>query len=331
MQNIILFEVRIRERRKCSPLPEEQIRPIIANNYYSEKLGNLFWFELDKDQNTRLIKLFLSSSMSEKLPRPEKMPRPEKRPHPPKTTSKNMFDILSCSSSDEIADDSKSLDSEEFSEMAVMGLKENEYSSASAKNKDPLAPETKWADFFRPSMSSMKNEEVQESHSVRLDLPMSDCYDMEKKIMSSSEQMSKMPNENCQDVTNKNLYLCAAESSESIAFAVDDAKEIRENKVACLQYHDQDYDGLDIPCSDNKTSLDGEGELMLSVMDYVLAEEPGEILIDTKERVRSVLASLGNCEIDHDHPNLTARDFLKDCTPPSNFQNVVAKVPSALC
>ncbi|KAL1535449.1 hypothetical protein AAHA92_28226 [Salvia divinorum] len=317
-------QVHIRERRKCNPLLEEQIKPIIAKNYYAEKL---FWFELDKDQNRGLMKLFLSS------PIPEKLPRLEKWPHPPDTTYSNMFDILSSSGQDDIADEeSNNHDTEEFSDMGEMRLNENMHSSASENNVDSFAQETKWADLFKPSISLLKNEKVRESHSASLSLPISD---MERKITSSSEQMGELPREVCQDAGNTMSDSCVVECSEVISFAVDDGKEVYENKVPCAQYYDQDSDMLGVPFSEDKTSLDGEGELMLSVMDYVLAEEPGEVCFDTKEKVRSVLASLGSYDRDHDQPNLTNRASQKNNNPlsggvltdvsSSNFQSAIIK------
>ncbi|KAK6929522.1 Development/cell death domain [Dillenia turbinata] len=50
--------VRIQIRAQCFPLSEEQFRPIIADNYYEERL---FWFELDRIQTKRLISLFSAS------------------------------------------------------------------------------------------------------------------------------------------------------------------------------------------------------------------------------------------------------------------------------
>ncbi|KAH6802252.1 hypothetical protein C2S51_033698 [Perilla frutescens var. frutescens] len=304
-------QVRIREQRKCIPLLEAQFKPIIAKNYYLE---NHFWFELDKEQNRKLMKLFVSSPS----PLPEKMLRLEKRSHPPKKANKNMFVVLSSSSLNDISDEeSKNLDSEEFSEMAEMNLKENEHSSASVNNRDYLAPETKWTNLFKPSSFSVKNEEVLESQRVRLSSSISDS-------------------EVCRDAANTESDSCVVECWENIAFSDDDVKEIYEHKVACLQYHDHESDRHDVPFSENKTSLDGEGELMLSVIDHVLAEEPGEVFIDTKEKVRSVLACIASSERDHDQPNLTDRAFQKGSNAvsggvlrgvlSSNFQNVITKL-----
>lgn len=53
-----LFQVRIREHSRCRPLHEDELKPIIASNYYEKRF---FWFELDREQDERLMKLFLSS------------------------------------------------------------------------------------------------------------------------------------------------------------------------------------------------------------------------------------------------------------------------------
>ncbi|XP_059301760.1 uncharacterized protein LOC132053658 isoform X2 [Lycium ferocissimum] len=50
-------QVRIRVRRLCRPLTEDQFASIIGENYYAPLL---FWFELDRSQTKRLVDLFLS-------------------------------------------------------------------------------------------------------------------------------------------------------------------------------------------------------------------------------------------------------------------------------
>lgn len=60
---------------------EEETKPIIDKNYYTEKL---FWFELDKKQTKRLVTLFLSS------PLPKSMP-------PPAAWKRNTFNLPSSS------------------------------------------------------------------------------------------------------------------------------------------------------------------------------------------------------------------------------------------
>lgn len=51
------LKVKIKVRTQCSPLTEDEFRPIIAENYYEQRL---FWFELDRAQTHRLISLFTS-------------------------------------------------------------------------------------------------------------------------------------------------------------------------------------------------------------------------------------------------------------------------------
>ncbi|CAH2054115.1 unnamed protein product, partial [Thlaspi arvense] len=57
-------QVKIKVRMRCEPLAEEQFRPIIADNYKDEKM---FWFELDRGQTNKLLRLF-SPSPSVKAP-----------------------------------------------------------------------------------------------------------------------------------------------------------------------------------------------------------------------------------------------------------------------
>ncbi|XP_002264808.1 uncharacterized protein LOC100267149 isoform X3 [Vitis vinifera] len=54
-------QVQIRVRLQCQPLPEEQFRPIIADNYYSQ---SHFWFELDHAQASKLISLLSSRAVA---------------------------------------------------------------------------------------------------------------------------------------------------------------------------------------------------------------------------------------------------------------------------
>ncbi|KAJ0705174.1 putative DCD domain-containing protein NRP [Helianthus annuus] len=52
-------QVKIRARKLCNPLSEDQFHPIIAHNYYE---SNHFYFELDHDQTDKLVSLFTSSA-----------------------------------------------------------------------------------------------------------------------------------------------------------------------------------------------------------------------------------------------------------------------------
>lgn len=80
-------QVRVRVLRRCRPLREEEFKPVIAKNYYEEKL---FWFELDRGQTNRLTKLFSASPLTEKTPH-----------QPVVARSNNMFDALPSSDIDE--------------------------------------------------------------------------------------------------------------------------------------------------------------------------------------------------------------------------------------
>nr|VDD52950.1 unnamed protein product [Brassica oleracea] len=51
-------QVKIRVRVKCEPLAEEKFSPVIANNYQDDKM---FWFELDRDQTNKLLRMFSPS------------------------------------------------------------------------------------------------------------------------------------------------------------------------------------------------------------------------------------------------------------------------------
>nr|XP_009800847.1 PREDICTED: uncharacterized protein LOC104246679 [Nicotiana sylvestris] len=54
-------QVQIRVRLQCQPLPENQFKPIILDNYYSQ---NHFWFELDHVQSNKLISKLASLAIA---------------------------------------------------------------------------------------------------------------------------------------------------------------------------------------------------------------------------------------------------------------------------
>lgn len=54
-------QVQVRIRLQCNPLPEEQFKPIILDNYYRP---NHFWFELDHVQASKLLSLLSSHAVS---------------------------------------------------------------------------------------------------------------------------------------------------------------------------------------------------------------------------------------------------------------------------
>ncbi|KAF8081131.1 hypothetical protein N665_0903s0012 [Sinapis alba] len=51
-------QVKVRVRVKCEPLVEQTFGPVIADNYKDEKI---FWFELDRVQTNKLLRLFKPS------------------------------------------------------------------------------------------------------------------------------------------------------------------------------------------------------------------------------------------------------------------------------
>ncbi|KAL0401138.1 UNVERIFIED_CONTAM: B2 protein [Sesamum latifolium] len=326
-------QVRVNVRRQCRPLLEKEFKPIIAKNYYAERL---FWFELDKEQTSRLTKIFLPS------PLPEKMPRA-----PSAVQWNNMFDSLSNSDINEDADeDFNNLDSQEFSEMAETKLTDNDHLYASVVvNKGAFAPEKKWTELFKtsPPSSVVESHERSESHEVILDSSVSDQFDMEWEFASSSHKMNNLHPESCKDAANTKYDSYVVDCWEQHALMNSDATKIYENKLSCLQYHEQDSDRpadlKDGTSSQSRTSLDGkDGELKPLELESVVAKRPGEDLLDTKEEVRSCnpLAPKEKCESDHTVPNLTNKVFhennnamvgevLMDIQP-SDFESVIIKL-----
>ncbi|KVI03272.1 Development/cell death domain-containing protein [Cynara cardunculus var. scolymus] len=55
-------QVQVRIRSQCQPLTENQFKPIIVDNYYTQ---NHFWFELDHSQTNKLLSLFSSRPVSD--------------------------------------------------------------------------------------------------------------------------------------------------------------------------------------------------------------------------------------------------------------------------
>lgn len=53
-----LPQVKVRVRVRCEPLPEEKFSPVIVENYNDDKM---FWFELDRGQTNKLLRLFKPS------------------------------------------------------------------------------------------------------------------------------------------------------------------------------------------------------------------------------------------------------------------------------
>ncbi|CAH8359635.1 unnamed protein product [Eruca vesicaria subsp. sativa] len=68
-------QVKIRVRVRCEPLAEEKFSPVIAGNYQDEKV---FWFELDRDQTNKLLRLF-SPSPNVRAPSASKYVAPPSR------------------------------------------------------------------------------------------------------------------------------------------------------------------------------------------------------------------------------------------------------------
>ncbi|KAA8534015.1 hypothetical protein F0562_031532 [Nyssa sinensis] len=161
-------QVRVQIRMQCQPLIEDQFGPIIADNYYGERL---FWFELDKVQTHKLISLFSSS------------------PVPPSTSLMQitvgcnaLLNDLSTSNRRQTGDEFNTPVSEEdfaHSDQSNMGWglwdasgsgRENQppepparsYSSA-VSDTNPFLPLKKWSSLFKPSTTSDTIKENEDS------------------------------------------------------------------------------------------------------------------------------------------------------------------------
>lgn len=74
---------------RCEPLPEEKFSPVIAENYKDEKM---FWFELDRGQTNKLLRLF-SPSPSVRAPSTSKFAAPPPRKPIPTSSLAQIGDI----------------------------------------------------------------------------------------------------------------------------------------------------------------------------------------------------------------------------------------------
>lgn len=204
LRSVVLFQVRVDVRRHCWPLLEEQFKPIIAKNYYKK---NLFRFELDKKQSAKLINLFSSSPVPENM-----LPRP-----PNAARWNNSVDFQSGSNVD----------------AAEMSLTENKHSYATiVSNRDASAPEKKWTEMFETSSSSsgVKNIVEPDKEILNSSLTVTDGFDMDWKLASSSQETSELLPARCPDSVVECWEEQSFESSvaeESVQASVDTEKEVR--------------------------------------------------------------------------------------------------------
>lgn len=304
-QPTFLFQVRVREQSKCRPLHEDEFKPIIASNYYKKRL---FWFELDREQDERLMKLFLSSQLPKNVPRV------------PNGVRKKMFVSLSSSDVKKGAVEMiKYRNSEEYSEATEARLRENKDSFTSMGCTSSLDSEKKWSELFKPSSSSSV---VKRAY----------CFDNEPKFVSSSDGWSKSPHEACMSDCDPS----AVRSCDGNAFEDDNVKEIFDNKVQYSHCQDPDDDEPDITetSSENRRFSDEEGEFVPSELDCLPPE--GRALIVSKEEIISEtdLQIVENCERSY----LTDKAFLEDknAMPAElptdvqsfNNQELIVKVPA---
>lgn len=364
-EDIILLQVRVDVRRQCQPLHEEQFKPIIAENYYAQKV---FWFELDKEQSRKLIILFLS------FPLPDKM-----IPCPPNTFKwNNMFDVLSNHDADESADNKiENCNPQECSQMGEMKLTEAEHSSALVVGSNALTHEKKWSELFNDSssLSGVNHKKGLEYEKAKFSTTMLDNSGVECEFASFHETSRLLP-EACPEIVHTESDSTVLESWEDL--------QLCENEDTCLQVHihgsrpditsmpenttclDREVEGLkssefelvveswedleprvnedhiqgsrpdltNMP--ENTTCLDGEvGDLKSSEFEPVVVKMPGDAFIRNRENVRSINA-MPPIENSHDHPkadmnfpenrNVTSVQVLMD-TQSADSESLFIKVP----
>ncbi|XP_047965983.1 uncharacterized protein LOC125210473 [Salvia hispanica] len=275
-------QVRVRQQRKCPPLHEEEFKPIIASNYYTDRF---FWFELDDEQNRRLLNIFLPS------PEPEKVPRLL-------NVTREKFEHLSSS---------------DAYENTVEKIKcgETEDSCTSDSYKDSLGTEKKWSELFKPSSSSctVTNEEALQCQEVESKSSMTDFLDNEWKFASSSGGWSKLPSEPFLGDRDP----CDMRSWKDSAFVENSVEEICEHKVQHLQYQNSQCEDSD---SDNKPNMTEESSENNDFSDEEVVYEPSELKErdDTKEIATpgTDLLMIESCERNQGHLNLTEKSFQED-------------------
>lgn len=291
------------------------------SNYYTDRL---FWFELDHEQNQRLMKLFSPS------------PLPRKVPHLSNVGLETIERLSRSNVNKNPVEKIKYGDSKECSGVAKVKLRDNEDSCTLVGYKDSLDSEKKWSELFKHSSSScvVKNVEDLNYHKVESKWSMTDCSDNEWKLASSSEGWSEPPPEACLNDRDPRVL----ESWGSSALVDNSVEEVYENKVQYSQCQDSESDKPDMTeaPSENMNFLDEEPEYQPSKLAYLLAE--GKDLIDTKEIARSGtdLPIIENCERNQYQFDLTnkAKNDMPSAavqTDAQTFEYLITKVPTCYC
>ncbi|KAL6545112.1 hypothetical protein OROHE_009777 [Orobanche hederae] len=236
-------QVRMDFQTKCQPLSEDEYKPIIEKNYYSERL---FWFELDKAQTHRLIQLFLSSPLQGKIPRPPKEPK----------QVNNMFDVL-CSSDVRVAahKEFENLDPHSNPGLAELKSKESGNSYASILvTTHASEPTGKWTDLFGASsspnngtMSKPPPYSWADAAEVESETKEVNCW--EKQALVDHHEPKKEMYENpepylqCHELDSERLDEWGVPSS--VNCWEEPKKEMYENPEPYLQCHELDSERLD--------------------------------------------------------------------------------------
>ncbi|KAL6509359.1 hypothetical protein OROGR_022669 [Orobanche gracilis] len=259
-------QVRMDSQTKCQPLSEDEYKPIIEKNYYSERL---FWFELDKAQTHRLIQLFLSSPLPEKIPRPPKAPK----------QVNNMFDVLS--SSDVAAHkEFENLDPHSNPGMAEIKLKEsgNSYASILVTTHASEPTGKKWTDLFGASssphngtMSKPQPYSWEDAADVEREIkevncwekqPLVDHHEPKKEIYENSEPYLQCPDLDSESLDQWGVPYSVNCSEEHALVNHYDPQETYENADPHLRCHELESERLDqcgLTSSDKVLFSDREG------------------------------------------------------------------------
>ncbi|KAJ9543518.1 hypothetical protein OSB04_023225 [Centaurea solstitialis] len=191
-------QVQVRIRSPCQPLTENQFKPIIVDNYYTQ---NHFWFELDHSQTNKLLSLFSSRSPS--------APQSTLTPH---YATKWSIRLPSVSKSDEKV--------EKEDNNALKNVITNDSSKENVLAKSSEGP---------PTIAQLI-EKVEDLMAFKTAQNYKNGY-MEKKIVSLRQNLAEAEKE------IRNLK-CRCNTLESMVGAPEEFYTINERKLRELQLDD---------------------------------------------------------------------------------------------
>ncbi|KAF7148494.1 hypothetical protein RHSIM_Rhsim03G0148200 [Rhododendron simsii] len=168
-------QVRVRIQTQCQPLLEDQFRPVIADNYYEQRL---FWFELDWVQTRHLKAMFLLAPVDTSVSLPQNMPRCNTLANSlPTSGRRHVLDQVEAPFSEAVSAHSNESD--------VRWGWSNTNSSVIG-NANTSHQQKTWSSLFKNSTTSQTTKEDQDlgAQAPELNFPHSDQSNMECDSLS---------------------------------------------------------------------------------------------------------------------------------------------------